>query len=125
MQAGAPPCVLVLDASMSMDGEAIKQLNEGLKALEFSLKYDAKPSDFLNIVNLGHINLLRGNENEPNELYRKGLAHNTNEEIFKSKIEDNLKYFTKKGWHTEESQKVLKWIRKEHDANRIPSWLLG
>jgi len=49
------PCVLVLDASMSMDGEAIKQLNEGLKALEFSLKEDitARMRVQLSIVRVG------------------------------------------------------------------------
>lgn len=34
------PCVLVLDGSMSMDGQPIDQLNQGLKVLEDELKED-------------------------------------------------------------------------------------
>jgi uncharacterized protein YegL len=34
------PCVLVLDGSMSMDGEPIAELNRGLKVLEEELKED-------------------------------------------------------------------------------------
>ncbi len=38
------PCILVLDASGSMDGEPIDQLNQGVRALEVELKNDATAS---------------------------------------------------------------------------------
>ena len=34
------PCVVLVDGSSSMDGEAINNLNEGLKVLEAELKAD-------------------------------------------------------------------------------------
>ncbi len=44
------PCVLVLDCSGSMRGEAIKQLNAGLQALEQELKEDIDASSRVQIL---------------------------------------------------------------------------
>ncbi len=44
------PCVLVLDCSGSMRGEAIKQLNIGLKALEQELKDDIDASSRVQLL---------------------------------------------------------------------------
>jgi len=44
------PCVLVLDASLSMEGEAINELNEGLKVLEQELKNDDTASQRVQLL---------------------------------------------------------------------------
>jgi uncharacterized protein YegL len=56
------PCVLVLDGSGSMDGQPIRELNEGLKVLEAELKADSTASVRVQVL------VIRAGDNDEAEI---------------------------------------------------------